>query len=98
METVFPKAYHNGAMGEPQRTAIARRSGGLDAALAAARTTKLGCAVLGLNLATGFCVGEGRCDTVLAQGLALGSPSNSSMSPRSTWRSSSTRDTAGARG
>ena len=74
METVFPKAYHNGAMGEPQRKAIALMSGGLDSALAAAWTKKLGFEVVGLNLATGFCVGEGRCDTVLAQGLALGIP------------------------
>lgn len=49
-------------------------SGGLDSALAAALTKRLGFEVVGLNLATGFCTGQGRCDAVLAQGLALGIP------------------------
>lgn len=61
-------------MPEPQKKAIALMSGGLDSALAAALTQRLGFEVVGLNLATGFCTGQGRCDTVLAQGLALGIP------------------------
>ncbi|MBC7318540.1 tRNA 4-thiouridine(8) synthase ThiI [Candidatus Bipolaricaulota bacterium] len=61
-------------MAEPQRKAVALMSGGLDSALAAALTKRLGFEVVGLNLATGFCTGQGRCDTVLAQGLALGIP------------------------
>lgn len=61
-------------MPEPQKKAIALLSGGLDSALAAALTKRLGFEVVGLNLATGFCTGAGRCDTVLAQGLALGIP------------------------
>ncbi|MFN3346845.1 MAG: hypothetical protein ACK42E_03435 [Candidatus Bipolaricaulaceae bacterium] len=74
METLAFPAYHNGGMAAPQRKAIALMSGGLDSALAAALTKRLGFAVVGLNLATGFCTGQGRCDTVLAQGLALGIP------------------------
>jgi len=58
----------------PAKKAIALMSGGLDSALAAALTKRLGFEVVGLNLATGFCTGQGRCDTVLAQGLALGIP------------------------
>ncbi len=61
-------------MAEPQKKAIALLSGGLDSALAAALAKRLGFEVVGLNLATGFCTGQGRCDTVLAQGLALGIP------------------------
>ena len=57
-----------------QKKAVALLSGGLDSALAAALTQRLGFEVVGLNLATGFCTGKGRCDTVLAQGLALGIP------------------------
>lgn len=58
----------------PAKKAVALMSGGLDSALAAALTKRLGFEVVGLNLATGFCTGQGRCDTVLAQGLALGIP------------------------
>lgn len=54
--------------------AIALLSGGLDSALAAALTLRLGFGVVGVNLATGFCTGQGRCDTVLATGQALGIP------------------------
>ncbi|MCR4392268.1 MAG: hypothetical protein NUV94_05720 [Candidatus Acetothermia bacterium] len=54
--------------------AIALLSGGLDSALAAALTLRLGFGVVGVNLATGFCIGQGRCDTVLATGQALGIP------------------------
>lgn len=57
-----------------QKKTIALMSGGLDSALAAAWTKRLGFEVVGLNLATGFCTGQGRCDTVLAQGAALGIP------------------------
>ncbi len=66
--------YHSQDMAVLQRKAIALMSGGLDSALAAALTRRLGFEVVGLNLATGFCTGRGRCDTVLAQGLALGIP------------------------
>lgn len=61
-------------MSAPPKKAVALMSGGLDSALAAALTKRLGFEVVGLNLATGFCTGEGRCDTVLAQGAALGIP------------------------
>ncbi|MCS7216863.1 MAG: tRNA 4-thiouridine(8) synthase ThiI [Candidatus Bipolaricaulota bacterium] len=61
-------------MAVPQKKAIALMSGGLDSALAAALTRRLGFEVVGLHLATGFCTGKGRCDTVLAQALALGIP------------------------
>jgi len=53
---------------------IALLSGGLDSALACALTQRLGFDVVGLNLATGFCVGQGRCETVLALGQRLGVP------------------------
>jgi len=68
------QTYHSEDMGGPQKRAIALMSGGLDSALAAAWTKRLGFEVVGLNLATGFCTGQGRCDAVLAQGLALGIP------------------------
>lgn len=74
MEATFPQVYDSKGMREPQKRAMALMSGGLDSALAAAWTKKLGFEVVGLNLATGFCVGKGRCDAVLAQGLALGIP------------------------
>lgn len=54
--------------------AIALLSGGLDSALACALTLRLGFEVVGVNLATGFCVGQGRCDTVLALAGRLGIP------------------------
>jgi tRNA-specific 2-thiouridylase len=68
------QTYHSGDMVIPQKKAIALMSGGLDSALAAALVKRLGFEVVGLNLATGFCTGQGRCDTVLAQGAALGIP------------------------
>lgn len=74
MEAAADQPYHSLGMAEPQRKAVALMSGGLDSALAAALTKRLGFEVVGLNLATGFCTGQGRCDTVLAQGLALGIP------------------------
>lgn len=49
-------------------------SGGLDSALACILLLRLGFEVVGLNLATGFCVGEGRCDTALALAGRLGIP------------------------
>jgi tRNA U34 2-thiouridine synthase MnmA/TrmU len=61
-------------MGEKKPTAIALLSGGLDSALAAALTKRLGFGVVGVNFSTGFCTGQGRCDTVLAVGQALGIP------------------------
>ncbi|MGC9530180.1 MAG: hypothetical protein ACP5G2_06215 [Candidatus Bipolaricaulaceae bacterium] len=54
--------------------AVALLSGGVDSALAAALTKRLGFRVVGVNFATGFCTGQGRCDTVLAAGRALGIP------------------------
>lgn len=45
---------------------VALLSGGLDSALACTLVLRLGFEVIGLNLATGFCVGQGRCDTALA--------------------------------
>lgn len=74
MEGALRQAYDNRGMANPQRKAMALMSGGLDSALAAAWTKRLGFEVVGVNLATGFCVGRGRCDAVLAQGLALGIP------------------------
>lgn len=74
MEAAADQPYHSPGMAEPQRKAVALMSGGLDSALAAVLTKRLGFEVVGLNLATGFCTGQGRCDTVLAQGLALGIP------------------------
>lgn len=59
--------------GEKAR-AIALLSGGLDSALAAALTKRLGFGVVGVNFSTGFCTGQGRCDTVLAAGKGLGIP------------------------
>ncbi|MFO8033584.1 MAG: hypothetical protein R6U88_00290 [Candidatus Bipolaricaulota bacterium] len=55
-------------------SAIALLSGGLDSALAAALTARLGFGVIGLNISTGFCTGQGRCDTVLATGHRLDIP------------------------
>ncbi len=57
-----------------ERKAIALLSGGLDSALACALALRLGFEVVGVNLATGFCVGQGRCDTVLALTQRLGVP------------------------
>ncbi len=57
-----------------EHEAIALLSGGLDSALAAALTARLGFGVTGLNVSTGFCTGQGRCDTVLAAGQRLGIP------------------------
>lgn len=57
-----------------QKKAVALLSGGLDSGLAAFLTRRLGFEVVGLNLATGFCTGQGRSDAVLAQRLALGIP------------------------
>ncbi|MCX7750081.1 MAG: hypothetical protein N2320_00690 [Candidatus Bipolaricaulota bacterium] len=57
-----------------EKKAIALLSGGLDSALACELTLRRGFQVVGLNLATGFCVGEGRCDTVLALAARLGIP------------------------
>jgi len=54
--------------------AIALLSGGLDSALAATLTKRLGFSVVGLNVSTGFCTGHGRCDTVLGIGQTLGIP------------------------
>ena len=54
--------------------AIALLSGGLDSTLAAALTKRLGFGVIGVNFSTGFCTGQGRCDTVLAAGRVLGIP------------------------
>ncbi len=56
------------------RRAIALLSGGLDSALACTLALRLGFQVVGLNLATGFCVGQGRCDTVLAFATRLAIP------------------------
>ncbi|HIP99301.1 TPA: thiamine biosynthesis protein [Candidatus Bipolaricaulota bacterium] len=61
-------------MAREQVKAIALLSGGLDSALAAALTKRLGFGVVGVNFSTGFCTGQGRCDTVLATGQALGIP------------------------
>jgi hypothetical protein len=47
------------------KKAVALLSGGLDSALAGTLTQRLGFEVVGVNLATGFCVGQGRCDTPL---------------------------------
>ncbi len=74
MEILANRTYHNEEMVSAQKKAVALLSGGLDSALAVALTQRLGFEVVGLNLATGFCTGQGRCDTVLAQGLALGIP------------------------
>lgn len=74
MEFRGQQTYHSQGMVSLQKKAVALLSGGLDSALAAALTKRLGFEVVGLNLATGFCTGQGRCDTVLAQGLALGIP------------------------
>ncbi len=57
-----------------EKKAVALLSGGLDSALACELTLRLGFQVVGLNLATGFCVGQGRCDTVLALAARLGIP------------------------
>ncbi len=57
-----------------EKKAVALLSGGLDSALACALTLRLGFAVVGVNLATGFCVGQGRCDTALALAHRLGIP------------------------
>lgn len=57
-----------------EKKAVALLSGGLDSALACTLTLRLGFSVVGLNLATGFCVGEGRCDTVLGLAGRLGIP------------------------
>lgn len=57
-----------------EEKAIALLSGGLDSALACALTLRLGFEVVGLNLSTGFCVGQGRCDTALALAGRLGIP------------------------
>ena len=54
--------------------AIALLSGGLDSTLAAALTKQLGFGVVGVNFATGFCTGEGRCVTVLAASRDLNIP------------------------
>ncbi len=54
--------------------AIALLSGGLDSALAATLTKRLGFEVVGLNVSTGFCTGQGRCDTVLGIGGILEIP------------------------
>ncbi|MBC7220355.1 hypothetical protein H5T55_02575 [Candidatus Bipolaricaulota bacterium] len=56
------------------KKAVALLSGGLDSALACALALRLGFEVVGVNLATGFCVGQGRCDTVLALTQRLGVP------------------------
>ncbi len=74
MEMPTNQVYHNQGMSASPKKAVALMSGGLDSALAAALTKRLGFEVVGVNLATGFCTGQGRCDTVLAQGLALGIP------------------------
>ncbi len=66
------RAYHTEAM--EKKKAVALLSGGLDSALACALTLRLGFEVVGVNLATGFCVGQGRCDTVLALTQRLGIP------------------------
>lgn len=66
------KAYHTEAM--EKKKAVALLSGGLDSALACALTLRLGFEVVGVNLATGFCVGQGRCDTVLSLTRRLGVP------------------------
>jgi len=54
--------------------AVALLSGGLDSALACTLILRLGFEVVGVNLATGFCVGQGRCDTALALAGRLGIP------------------------
>lgn len=56
------------------KKAVALLSGGLDSALACTITLRLGFEVVGLNLSTGFCVGQGRCDTALALASRLGIP------------------------
>jgi len=61
-------------MKDEQARAIALLSGGLDSTLAAALTKRLGFGVVGVNFATGFCTGQGRCDTVLAAGRDLNIP------------------------
>jgi len=61
-------------MRDGKARAIALLSGGLDSTLAAALTKQLGFGVVGVNFATGFCTGQGRCDTVLAAGRDLNIP------------------------
>ena len=61
-------------MRDGKARAIALLSGGLDSTLAAALTKQLGFGVVGVNFATGFCTGRGRCDTVLAAGRDLNIP------------------------
>ena len=61
-------------MRDEKAKAIALLSGGLDSTLAAALTKQLGFGVVGVNFATGFCTGQGRCDTVLAAGRDLNIP------------------------
>jgi len=56
------------------KKAVALLSGGLDSALACALTLRLGFEVVAVNLATGFCVGQGRCDTMLSLTHRLGLP------------------------
>ncbi len=73
MEADGAMAYHLWPMAEAKK-AVALLSGGLDSALACVLTQRLGFEVVGLNLATGFCVGRGRCETVLALGHKLGIP------------------------
>lgn len=61
-------------IGPMGKKAIALLSGGLDSALACVLALRRGVEVVGLNLATGFCVGQGRCDTALALAARLGIP------------------------
>ena len=61
-------------MRDEKARAIALLSGGLDSTLAAALTKQLGFGVVGVNFATGFCTGQGRCDIVLAAGRDLNIP------------------------
>ena len=61
-------------MRDGKARAIALLSGGLDSTLAAALTKQLGFGVVGVNFATGFCTGQGRCDIVLAAGRDLNIP------------------------
>lgn len=66
-----PYLPYDTAMG---KKAVALLSGGLDSALACLVALRRGFAVVGVNLATGFCVGKGRCDTVLTLAHRLGIP------------------------
>ena len=67
MERGCPRTYDS-----LMKKAVALLSGGLDSALACTLVLRLGFEVVGVNLSTGFCVGQGRCDTALALASRLG--------------------------